>query len=46
MGARGKVLRQPRKWISKNEKEPLDLVVQAKVQFPDAVGPSDMLVPV
>ena len=39
------VLRPPRKWRRKSGKEPLKLVVQAKLQFPDDVGVADMAVP-
>ena len=39
------VLRPPRKWRRKSGKEPLELVVQAKLQFPDDVGVADMAVP-
>ena len=39
------VLRPPRKWRRKSGKEPLELVLQAKLQFPDDVGVADMAVP-
>ena len=40
-----KVLRPPHKWRRKSGKEPLELVVQPRLQFPDDVGVADMSVP-
>ena len=39
------VLRPPRLWRRKSGKKPLELVVQAKLQFPDDVGVADVAVP-